>query len=179
EMYLEGSHFDLAARLAEEMGDLSSASLYYLKAGDLRTAGEMEFRQGNKEKAAWMFSRGGEHTRAAELLEELGKFEDAAQQYDKGGFAEKAAMLYVQAERHMTAALMFERLIASGSEETGSYKSDAERANLTRYHRFCGELFTRAGLPVRAAPHFEAALLPDQAAEAGRGAGQAPPPADQ
>jgi hypothetical protein len=31
EMYLKGGHFELAARLAEEMGDLPSASLHYLR----------------------------------------------------------------------------------------------------------------------------------------------------
>jgi len=171
-MYLQGGHFDLAARLAEEMGDLPSASLFYLKAGDLKACGDMEIRQGNREKAAWMLSRGRDHARAAEILEELGKFDDAAQQYDKGGFAEKAALLYVRAERHMTAALLFERLISAAGEGGESYRSEAERANLTRYHRFSGELFTRAGVPARAAPHFEAALLYEQAAEAWRGAGQ-------
>jgi serine/threonine protein kinase/tetratricopeptide (TPR) repeat protein len=177
-MYLKGSHFDLAARLAEEMGDFTSASLYYLKAGDLRAAGEMEIRQGNRDKAAWMFGRGGEHARAAELLEELGKFEEAAQQYDKGGLPEKAALLFVKAERHTTAALMFERLIAAGGEQPGSYLSEAERASLTRYHRYCGELFTRAGVHQRAAPHFEAALMFEQAAESWRSANQPEKAAD-
>ncbi len=160
------------------MGDLPSASLYYLKAGDLKTAGEMELRQGNREKAAWMFSRGGEHTRAAELLEGLEKYEEAAQQYDKGGFREKAALNYVKAEKHMTAALLFEGLIAGAREEPGSFHSEAERSSLLRYHRFCGELFTRAGVPARAAPHFEAALMSEQAAEAWRGAGQPEKAAD-
>jgi serine/threonine protein kinase/tetratricopeptide (TPR) repeat protein len=178
-MYLKGSHFDMAARLAEEMGDLASASLYYLKAGDLKAAGEMELRQENKEKAAWMFSRGREHARAAELFESLEQHEKAAEQYDKGGFAEKAALLYVRAEKHMTAALLFERLIAAASgDDPGGYRSDADRNALLRYHRFCGELFVKAGVPARAAPHFEAALMPEQAANAWHLTGQVEKAAD-
>ncbi len=177
-MYLKGSHFDLAARLAEEMGDLPSASLYYLKAGDLKAAGEVELRQENREKAAWMFSRGGEHARAAEIFEALGEFESAADQYDKGGFAEKAALLYVRAGKHMTAALLFERLIAAGAEEPGSYRSESERAGILRYHRYCGELFVKAGVPSRGAPHLETALLYEQAADAWRLAGQIDKAAD-
>jgi serine/threonine protein kinase/tetratricopeptide (TPR) repeat protein len=177
-MYLQGSHFDMAARLAEEMGDLASASLYYLKAGDLKAAGEMELRQENKEKAAWMFSRGGDHIRAADLLESLEQYEKAAEQYDKGGFIEKAALMYVRSEKHMTAALLFERLIAAGRDETGAYRSEAERASLLRYHRFCGELFVKAGVPVRGAPHFETALMSEQAANAWHLAGQVEKAAD-
>jgi hypothetical protein len=50
--------------LAEEMGDFSSASLFYLKAGDLKAAGEMELQIGNRDKAAYLFSRGGLHYRS-------------------------------------------------------------------------------------------------------------------
>ncbi len=179
EMYLKGGHFDLAARLAEEMGDLPAASLGYLKAGDLKAAGAIELRLENHEKAAWMFSRAGEHTRAAEILDGLGKFEEAAAQYQRGGYPEKAAFLYVKAEKHLVAANLFETLIQElGKQDDGTFKSESDRAQVLRFHRFCGELYMKTGDADRAAPHLEAALMPEAAAEAWRRAGQAERAAD-
>ncbi|HEU4403325.1 MAG TPA: protein kinase, partial [Candidatus Polarisedimenticolia bacterium] len=178
-MYLKGSHFDLAARLAEEMGDLPSASLYYLKAGDLRAAGEIELRQENREKAAMMFRRAGDHIKAAELYDALDLFEAAAEQYDKGGFREKAALLYVKAGKHLAAASLFQALIeAAKRDEPGNFRTESELASLLKYHRYCGELLLKADQPERAAPHFEAALLPEQAAYAWQRAGQVEKAAD-
>ena len=179
EMYLEGSHFDLAARLAEEMGDLPSAALYHLKAGDLKASGEIEIRLDNRDKAAHLLSLAGEHARAAELLDSLDQFEAAAVQYDKGGFREKAALLYVKGGKNLAAAHLFEKLIESaGNDDQGGFRSEAERASLLRYHRYCGELFMKAEQPKKAAPHFEAALLSEQAAEAWRRAGNVEKAAD-
>jgi len=179
EMYLKGGHFDLAARLAEEMGDLPAASLGYLKAGDLKAAGEIELRLENNEKAAWMFSRAGEHSRAADILDGLGKFEEAAVQYQRGGYPEKAAFLYVKAEKHLVAANLFETLIQELSkQDDGTFKSESDRAQVLRFHRFCGELYMKTGDPGRAAPHFEAALLPEPAAEAWKRCGQVEKAAD-
>ena len=63
-MYLKGGHFDLAAQLAEEMGDYAAASGYYVEAGDLKAAGEAELQLDNPEAAARLFSRAGQHVRA-------------------------------------------------------------------------------------------------------------------
>jgi len=173
QMYLKGGHFNLAARLAEEMGDLPEASLYYLKAGDLRAAAEIELRQENRDKAAWMFSRCGQHVRAAEQFEALEQYEAAAQQYERAGFSEKAAMFYVKSDRPLVAAGLFETLIAAlEGQGPGAPLSESERASLLRYHRYCGELQQKGGEPQRAAPHFEAALMMEQAARAYREAGQ-------
>ena len=173
QMYLKGGHFDLAARLAEEMGDLPEASLYYLKAGDLRASAEIELRQGNRDKAARMFSRCGQHVRAAEQFEALEQYEAAAHQYERAGFGEKAAMFYVKADRPLIAAGLFEKLIAAlEGQGPGAPLSESERASLLRYHRYCGELQQKGGEPQRAAPHFEAALMMEQAARAYREAGQ-------
>jgi len=179
EMYLKGGHFDLAARLAEEMGDLPAASLHYLKAGDLKAAGEIELRLENLDKAAYMFMRAGEHNRAAELFEELGKFKEAAVQFHKAGYPEKGAMLFVKAGLHIEAAHAFESLIANAAkDDSREYRSDSDRAILLKYHRFCGELYLKIDQGEKAAPHYEAALLPEQAAEAWKRAGQAEKAAD-
>ncbi|MBI4169816.1 MAG: protein kinase, partial [Acidobacteria bacterium] len=171
-MYLKGGHHDLAARLAEEMGDLSSASLYYLKAGDLQAAAEIELKLEHAEKAAWMFSRAGQYVRAAELLESVDQFREAAGQYEKGGFREKAAFLFVKAGEHRAAATLFEALIQEAAkEEPGGFRSESQKSALLRYHRYCGELLLKTNDPDRAAPHFESALLFDQAAEAWQRAG--------
>ncbi len=178
-MYLEGGHFDLAARLAEEMGDLPSASLHYLKAGDLKAAGEIELRLENRDKAAYMFMRAGEHARSAELLEDLGKFKEAAVQCHKAGYPEKGALLFVKAGLHLEAAHAFETLIAAaGKEDAAGFRPESERASLLKYHRFCGELYLKIDQGKKAAPHFEAALLPEQAAEAWQRAGQPEKAAD-
>ncbi|HXH29042.1 MAG TPA: protein kinase [Candidatus Polarisedimenticolia bacterium] len=178
-MYLKGGHFGQAARLAEEMSDLPSASLYYLKAGDLKAAGEVELRLDNKEKAAWLFSRSGQHQRAAELFESLEQYQAAAEQYERGGFKEQAALLNVKAGRHVMAAQQFEALIASlGKDGPGSFRSESDRAARGRYHRYCGELYLKAEEPVKAAAHFEAAQLLEQAAEAWRQAGEPEKAAD-
>jgi eukaryotic-like serine/threonine-protein kinase len=179
QMYLKGGHFEQAGKLAEEMSDLPSASLYYLKAGNLKAAGEVELRLENREKAAWMFSRSGQHQRAAELFEGLEQYEAAAEQCDKGGFKEKSALLNVKAGRHLVAARQFEALISSiGRDATGGFRSESDRAALGRYHRYSGELYLKAEEPVKAAAHFEAAQLLEQAAEAWRQAGEPEKAAD-
>jgi len=178
-MYLKGGHFAPAARLSEEMGDLAAASLYYLKAGDLKAAGEAELRQNNKEKAAWMFSRAGQHQRAAELLESIDQPEAAAAEFDKGGFRDRAALLYVKAGKHMVAARLFEALIQAGSKSgSESYQSESDRSLLAKYHRYCGELYFKAEQGAKAAPHFEKAQMLDQAAEAWKQAGEMEKAAD-
>ncbi len=179
EMYLKGGHYDLAARLAEEMEDLPNAALYYLKAGDLAAAGEVELKQDNREKAAWMFNKAGQYARAAELLETVDQFAAAAENYRKGGFRDKAAILYVKAGKEALAASIFEELIEELSrQEPGGFRSEAERAMLLKYHRYCGELHAKLERPDKAAPHFELALMYDQAAEAWRRAGHAEKAAD-
>ncbi len=178
-MYLQGGHFDLAARLAEEMGDLPNASLYYLKAGDLTAAGEVELKLDNREKAAWMFNKCGQFTRAAELLEALDQYAEAAVNYKRGGFKDKAAILYVKAGKEALAASLFEELIEELSrQEPGGFRSETERAMLLKYHRYCGELQMKLDRPDQAGPHFELALMYDLAAEAWRRAGHAEKAAD-
>ena len=179
EMYLKGGHYDLAARLAEEMGDLPNAALYYLKTGDLEAAGETELKQGNRDKAAWMFNKAGKYGRAAELFESIDQFAAAAENYRKGGFRDKAAILYVKAGKEALAASIFEELIEELSrQEPGGFRSEAERSMLLKYHRYCGELHAKLDRPDQAAPHFELALMYDQAAEAWRRAGHAEKAAD-
>ncbi len=179
EMYLKGGHYDLAGRLAEEMGDLPNASLCYLKSGDLVAAGEIELKQDNREKAAWMFNKAGQFARAAELLESLDQFAAAADNYRKGGFRDKAAFLYVKAGKEALAASLFEELIEElARNEPGGFRSEAERAMLLKYHRYCGELYSKIERCEKAAPHFELALMADQAAEAWRRAGHAEKAAD-
>ena len=178
-MYLKGKHFDQAARLAEEMGDLQAASLCYLKAGDLKAAGEIELRLENREKAAWMFSRSGQHTLAAEVFEALEQYDSAADHYEKGGYPEKAAMLFVKGGKHLKATSLFEKLIdAAGKDDPGSFRAESEKSSLLRYHRYCGELLMKVEKPERAAVHFEAAHLLEQAATAWRQAGKAEKAAD-
>ncbi len=178
-MYLKGGHYGLAARLAEEMGDLPNASLYYLKAGDLTAAGEVELKLDNREKAAWMFNKCGQYARAAELLESLDQYAEAAINYRRGGFKDKAAILYVRAGKEALAASLFEELIEELSrQEPGGFRSESERAMLLKYHRYCGELQMKLNRPDQAAPHFELALMYDQAAEAWRRAGHAEKAAD-
>ncbi|HKB06979.1 MAG TPA: protein kinase [Candidatus Polarisedimenticolia bacterium] len=179
EMYLKGGHYDLAARLAEEMGDLPNAALFYLKSGQLSAAGEIELKQDNREKAAWMFNKAGQYARAAELLEGLDQFAAAAENYRKGGFRDKAAILYVKAGKEALAASIFEELIEELTrQEPGGYRSEAERSMLLKYHRYCGELHMKTDRPEKAAPHFELALMNDQAAEAWRRAGHTEKAAD-
>src|SRR6267142_6116759 len=179
EMYLKGGHYDLAARLAEEMGDLPNAALFYLKSGDLAAAGEIELKQDNREKAAWMFNKAGQYARAAELLEALDQFAAAADNYRKGGFRDKAAILYVKAGKEALAASIFEELIEELTrQEVGGFRSEAERAMLLKYHRYCGELHMKLDRPEKAAPHFELALMYDQAAEAWQRAGHTEKAAD-
>ena len=179
EMYLKGEHYGLAARLAEEMGDLPNASLYYLKAGDLTAAGEVELKQENREKAAWMFNRAGQYQRAAELLEGLDQPGAAADSYRKCGLKDRAAILYAKAGQQEPAAALFEELIAELSrQERGEFRSEAERALLLKYHRYCGDLQLKLGRPGQAAPHLESALMYEQAAEAWRRAGCAEKAAD-
>ena len=178
-MYLQGGHYALAARLAEEMGDLPNASLYYLKAGDLTAAGEVELKLDNREKAAWMFNKCGQFTRAAELLEALDQYAEAAVNYKRGGFKDKAAILYVKAGKEALAAALFEELIEElNRQEPGGFRSEAERAMLLKYHRYCGELQMKLDRPDQAGAHFELALMFDQAAEAWRRAGHAEKAAD-
>ncbi len=178
-MYLKGGHYDLAARLAEEMGDLPNAARYYLKAGDLAAAGEVELKQDNRDKAAWMFTRAGQYGRAAELLESLDQFEAAAENYRKGGIRDKAASLYVKAGKETLAAAIYEELIEEmGRQEPGGFRSEAERSLILKHHRCCAELLSKLGRPEEAAPHFEQALLYDEAAEAWRRAGHAERAAD-
>ncbi|MGH9797065.1 MAG: protein kinase domain-containing protein, partial [Candidatus Polarisedimenticolia bacterium] len=179
QMYLEGEHYNLAARLAEEMGDLSAASLYHLKAGDLAAAAEIELRLDRRDKAAWYLSRAGQHQKAAELFEALEQYEAAADHWEKAGFREKAAILYVKAGKNRIAAGLFEKLIEDLAKvEPGHVHTDSERSALLKFHRFCGELYQRNGEPSKAAPHFEAALLPEPAAEAWSKAGEAEKAAD-
>jgi len=179
-MYLKGGHYDLAARLSEEMDDLPNAALYYLKSGDLAAAGEVELKQDNREKAAWMFNKAGQYSRAAELLEALDQHAAAAENYRKGGFRDKAAILYVKAGKEALAASIFEELIEELTrQEVGGFRSEAERAMLLKYHRYCGELHMKLDRPEKAAPHFELALMYDQAAEAWQRAGHTEKAADQ
>jgi serine/threonine-protein kinase len=174
EMYLRGGHYDLAAHLAEEMGDLASASLHYLKAGDLRAAADVELRQENRDKAAWLYSRAGHHARAAELFEALDQWIPAAESLEKAGAGDKAAFLYMRGGQPFHAVRLFEALI-QGATASGSaaFQNEAEKADVVRWHRLCGELHTKLGKPLVAAPHFEAALLMDQAAQAWRKGGEA------
>ncbi|HYV17759.1 MAG TPA: protein kinase [Verrucomicrobiae bacterium] len=174
EMYLRGGHYDLAASLAEEMGDLASASLHYLKAGDLRAAADVELRSENRDKAAWLYSRAGLFSKAAELFEAMDQDEPAAENYERSGAKGKAALLYVRAGQPAHAVRLYEELIAAGMQAgPESMQTEGERADLARWHRQCGELQVKIGQPAKAAPHFEAALLMDQAAEAWRKAGEA------
>ena len=178
-MYLKGGHFALAARVAEEMGDLTNASVYYTKAGDLTAAGEIELKQDNREKAARMFNKAGQYARAAELFESLDQHVAAAVNYKKGGFKDKAAILFVKGGQEAVAASIYEELIADlARQEPGGFRSEAERAKLMKYHRCCGELYLKLQRPEEAGPHFELALMPDQAAEAWRRAGHAEKAAD-
>jgi serine/threonine protein kinase len=172
-MYLKGGHFDLAARLAEEMGDLASASLYYLKAGDIQAAAGIEIRLEHPEKAAWFFTRAGQYVKAAEILESIDQLDAAAEQYDRGGYRDKAAILYVRAGKHRLAADLFEKLIEKLEREGRDHHlSESDRIALTKYHRYCGELYLKEGEARRAAPHFEAAHMDDQAAGAWRQANE-------
>jgi serine/threonine protein kinase len=174
EMYLRGGHYDLAAHLAEEMGDLASASLHYLKAGDLRAAADVELRLENRDKAAWLYSRAGHHARAAELFEALDQWIPAAESLERAGAGDKAAFLYMKGGQPFHAVRLFEALI-QGATGSGSaaFQSEAEKADVVRWHRLCGELHMKLGKPLPAAPHFEAALLMDQAAQAWRKGGEA------
>jgi serine/threonine protein kinase len=174
EMYLRGGHFDLAASLAEEMGDLASASLHYLKAGDLRAAADVELRQENRDKAAWLYSRAGLFAKAAELFEAMDQSEPAAENFERSGAKGKAALLYVRAGQPAHAVRLFEELIAAAAQSgPESMLTEGERADLSRWHRQCAELQVKIGQPSQAAPHFEAALLMEQAAQAWRKAGEA------
>jgi serine/threonine protein kinase len=174
EMYLRGGHYDLAAHLAEEMGELASASLHYLKAGDLRAAADVELRQENRDKAAWLYSRAGHHARAAEIFEALDQLIPAAESLEKAGAADKAAILFVRGGQPFHAVRLFEGLIQGAvSSGPAAFQSEAEKANVVRWHRLCGELQMKLGKPREAAPHFEAALLMEQAAQAWRKAGEA------
>jgi serine/threonine protein kinase len=178
-MYVKGGHFDLAARLAEEMGDLAEAALYFLKAGDLAAAGEIEFRLGNRDKAAWLFSRARQHLRAAEVFESLDQLEAAASEREKGGYFEIAAALYARAGKPLLAARIFESLLTQAARRgPEAIQFEHEKSTLVRYHRYCGELLLKGQEPAAAAPHLEAALLLDQAAEAWRLAGQVEKAAD-
>jgi serine/threonine protein kinase/tetratricopeptide (TPR) repeat protein len=174
EMYLRGGHFDLAASLAEEMGDLASASLHYLKAGDLRAAADVELRQENRDKAAWLYSRAGLFAKAAELFESMDQDEPAAENYERSGAKGKAALLYIRAGQPAHGVRLFEELIAAAAQSgPESMLSEGEKADLSRWHRQCGELQMKIGKPLLAAPHFEAALLMEQAAQAWRNGGEA------
>jgi len=173
EMYLRGGHFDLAASLAEEMGDLASASLHYLKAGDLRAAADIELRQENRDKAAWLYSRAGLHSKAAELFEALDQPEQAAENLERSGAQDRAALLYIRAGQPAHAVRLFEELIAAaGRSGPESMLTEGERAELSRWHRLCAELMVKIGRPRDAAPHFETALLMEQAAQAWVKAGE-------
>jgi serine/threonine protein kinase len=173
EMYLRGGHFDLAAGLAEEMGDLASASLHYLKAGDLRKAADIELRMENRDKAAWLYSRAGLHSKAAELFEALDQPEQAAENLERSGAQDRAALLYVRAGQPAHAVRLFEELIAAaGRSGPESMLTEGERSELSRWHRLCAEVMVKIGRPRDAAPHFEAALLMEQAAQAWRKAGE-------
>ena len=173
EMYLQGRHFELAARLAEEMGDFTSASMHYLKAGDLKAAADIELRLENRDRAAWLYSRAGQHARAADIFESLDQFASAAEACEKAGYAERAGLLYVKAGHHQSAVRMFESLIAAAEAHSKeAFRSEEDLATIVRYHRYCGELLMRLAQPAVAAPHFEAALLLEPAAQAWKQAGQ-------
>jgi serine/threonine protein kinase len=179
EMYLEGGHFALAARLAEEMGDLENASAYYQQAGDLAAAAEAELKQDRREKAARLFSQAGKYTRAAEIYDSLDQYVAAAENYRRGGLKEKAANLYLKGGKGAKAASLLEEMIADlAKQEPGGFWTEADRAKLLKHHRRCGELYLKLKRPEQAAPHFEQALMPDEAAEAWRQAGQAEKAAD-
>ncbi|HKQ96402.1 MAG TPA: hypothetical protein VJV75_00860, partial [Candidatus Polarisedimenticolia bacterium] len=179
EMYLKGGHFDLAARLAEEMGDLPEAALYFLKAGDLAASADVEFRLGNKDKAAWLFSRGQQHLRAAEIFESLNHLEAAAVAREKGGYHEMAAALYARAGKSLQAARIYKTLLFHANMQgPEAFRSESDKAAIVRYNRYCGEHLLKGGDPAGAAPHFEAALMLDQAAEAWRLGGQVEKAAD-
>jgi len=173
EMYLRGGHYDLAARLAEEMGEFPSASLHYLKAGDLKAAADIELRQENRDKAAWLYRRAGQHMKAAEIFELLDQHEPAAQSWEAAGLPDRAGLLYVKGGKYHEAVRVFESLIASAERSSEEpLRGESERASLVRWHRYCGELLMKMERPSQAAPHLEAALLLDQAAQAWKQAGQ-------
>ena len=175
QMYLQGRHYLLAAHTAARIGEYAPAAGYYASGGDFVQAAEMYVKAGQRKKASLMYERAGLYVKAAEVEEKMGNLGAAAAFFEMGGQIEKSAYLYAQAGDHVKAASLYESLLGSSrGEEPGSsgvYMLEETRKRRSRYARFSGILFYKAGKFEKAAPHLEEAGLYEQAVEAYRKAG--------
>ncbi len=176
EMYLQGRHHLLAAQVAARIGEAAAAAGYFASGGDFVQAAEMYLKAGQRKKASLMYERAGQFVKAADLEEKMGSLGAAAAFYEMGGQIERAAYLFAQAGESLKAASLYESLLTAGagveSHASGAFALEETRKRRSRFARFSGILFYKAGKFERAAPHLEEAGLFEQAVEAYRKAGR-------
>ncbi len=174
EFYLQGKHHLLAGQIAARIGEYSQAAGYFSSGGDATQAAEMYLKAGQKKKAVMIYERSGQYLKAAELEEKMMNHTAAAAMYEMAGQTEKAAQIFAQAGDNGKAAELYEKLMTptrKNSIDSGSFSFDEEKRS-SRYARFAGILYMKAGLFSKAAPLLEDAGMFEQAIEAYRKSGE-------
>ncbi len=173
--YVQGKHYLLAGQVAARIGEHAQAAGYFSNGGDAGQAAEMYLKAGQKRKAAMMYERSGQYLKAAEMEERMQNFGAAAAYYEMAGQTDKAAYLFARIGENVKAAALYEKLITaapSGPIDSGSYDFEDTQKRASRYARFAGILYFKAGSFAKAGPHLERAGLFDQAVQAYRMSGR-------
>jgi serine/threonine protein kinase len=167
EMYLEGNHFALAARLMEKNEDWKGAAKYYMQSGKFLDAAEIfghklhDFRT-----ASMMFEKHGDLVRASEMAERSGEFTRAGLLAERAELLDRAASLFMKARKHERAANVLFRILKDllkDKEDKGYLES--YRQKLEKVAHTAGTLFHKLKQYEQAAICYEATENYAKAAE--------------
>ena len=164
-MYLRGGHHQLAGEVAEEMGQLETASRQYELGGLSLKAAETALKSGDRERAAQLFVKAGSTRRAAEVQEKGGKPASAAVLFEHAGDVLRAAELFLEARQPGKAARCLERILKQEPVST-----QIERCR--KLSERCGQIYLSQGHPEAAARWLERAGNAREAARAWERSGQ-------
>lgn len=138
--YLKAKAFGQAAKMYEDMGQISKAQKLLEKDGSAKELADFHRRHQNTDAAIATYEANNMYFEAAELNEQVGNLARAAQLYEKQNFLEKAGVLYGKTKNFDLAIKTFERLIASMSGED----TPAIRGRITRYRDWIANLHVGA-----------------------------------
>jgi serine/threonine protein kinase/tetratricopeptide (TPR) repeat protein len=173
EMYLEGNHFALAARLLEKSEDWKGAAKYYMQSGKYLDAAEIfsnklyDFRT-----ASLMFEKHGDLARASEMAERSGEFVRAGLLAERGDLLDRAAGLYMKARKHEKAANVYYKILQDLlKEKNDKGYLESYRERLEKIGHNAGMLFFKLKKYERAALCYESTENFTKAAECYTSAG--------
>src|SRR5262245_8925241 len=160
EMYLEGNHFALAARLMEKNEDWKGAAKYYMQSGKFLDAAEIF---GNKlhdfRTSSMMFEKHGDLARASEMAERSGEFTRAGLLAERAELLDRAASLFMKARKHERAANVLFRILNE------MLKDKEDKGYLESYRQKLEKVAHTAGMLFHKLKNYEQAAICYEATE--------------